>query len=136
MTRTLSIHCGSRKKVIVFTGSTRVIVRRGFEITTATRTTIFGKRCVRYQDPFRLYYAFRNEISIYRQYLVRTFLYALKIMLMRGMGRTETDQGCNEGGHQRFHGEIGEEHQVYAGSYRMQQTPSRGSEIVRSLHSP
>lgn len=53
------------------------------------RATLFGRRLVRYQSPFRLYYAFRNEVSIFIRYgrraaLLRTFLYALKILLMIG----------------------------------------------------
>jgi rhamnopyranosyl-N-acetylglucosaminyl-diphospho-decaprenol beta-1,3/1,4-galactofuranosyltransferase len=52
-----------------------------------THAEIFGKRNVRYQDPFRLYYAFRNEIFIYRQYnrifkLIHVFMYAIKVTLM------------------------------------------------------
>ncbi len=51
------------------------------------RAEVFGKRRVRYQAPFRLYYAFRNELFIYLKYrsilkLPRTFLYAVKVMLM------------------------------------------------------
>jgi GT2 family glycosyltransferase len=47
---------------------------------------VLGRKSVRYQDPFRLYYAFRNEISIYKQYhlvfkLFHTFMYAAKVML-------------------------------------------------------
>ena len=52
-----------------------------------THAEIFGKRNVRYQDPFRLYYAFRNEIFIYIQYnyilkLIHVFMYAIKVTLM------------------------------------------------------
>ncbi len=48
---------------------------------------VFKKRGTRYQDPFRLYYAFRNEISIYLNHclfrkLLRTILYAMKVVLM------------------------------------------------------
>lgn len=47
----------------------------------------FGIRSIHYQDPFRLYYAFRNETAIYLQYhylfkLFRVFAYAAKLMLM------------------------------------------------------
>jgi GT2 family glycosyltransferase len=50
-----------------------------------THTEIFGKRSYHYQAPFRLYYAFRNEISIYKQYhlvfkLFHTFMYAVKVV--------------------------------------------------------
>ncbi|MFO7870644.1 MAG: glycosyltransferase [Kiritimatiellia bacterium] len=46
--------------------------------------TIVGKRVSLYRAPFRLYYAFRNEISIYLTYrlylrFVRTFAYAIKV---------------------------------------------------------
>lgn len=52
-----------------------------------THTEIFGKRSVRYQDPFRLYYAFRNEIFICLHYhrvlkLFHTVMYAMKVILM------------------------------------------------------
>ena len=52
-----------------------------------THVEIFGKRSKHYNDPFRLYYAFRNEISIYKQYhlvfkLFQAFIYAAKVMLM------------------------------------------------------
>jgi GT2 family glycosyltransferase len=52
-----------------------------------THVEIFGKRSVCYQDPFRLYYAFRNEISIYKQYhlvfkMFHTFMYAAKVVLL------------------------------------------------------
>jgi rhamnopyranosyl-N-acetylglucosaminyl-diphospho-decaprenol beta-1,3/1,4-galactofuranosyltransferase len=48
---------------------------------------LFKKRGTRYQDPFRLYYAFRSEISIYLNYclfmkLLHTILYAMKVVLM------------------------------------------------------
>lgn len=48
---------------------------------------VLGGKSVRYQDPFRLYYAFRNEIFIYRQYnrifkLIHVFMYAIKVTLM------------------------------------------------------
>lgn len=51
------------------------------------RTFIFGKLHVRYQEPFRLYYAFRNEVFIWRKYrrtfkLVHTMVYAVKVLLM------------------------------------------------------
>jgi GT2 family glycosyltransferase len=51
------------------------------------RVDAFGKQYLRYQDPFRLYYAFRNEIFIYCKYkymfnLVHTLMYAMKVMLM------------------------------------------------------
>jgi rhamnopyranosyl-N-acetylglucosaminyl-diphospho-decaprenol beta-1,3/1,4-galactofuranosyltransferase len=52
-----------------------------------THENLLGKKSVRYQDPFRLYYAFRNEVFIYRQYqcvfkLLHTFMYAVKVILM------------------------------------------------------
>jgi rhamnopyranosyl-N-acetylglucosaminyl-diphospho-decaprenol beta-1,3/1,4-galactofuranosyltransferase len=52
-----------------------------------THVEIFGKRSARYQEPFRLYYAFRNEIFIYIQYkcilkVVHVFMYAIKLTLM------------------------------------------------------
>jgi rhamnopyranosyl-N-acetylglucosaminyl-diphospho-decaprenol beta-1,3/1,4-galactofuranosyltransferase len=52
-----------------------------------THAEVFGKRHIRYQDPFRLYYAFRNEIFIYRRYkclfkLLHTLMYAMKVILM------------------------------------------------------
>lgn len=52
-----------------------------------THAEVFGRRSVRYQDPFRLYYAFRNEIFIYRQYnqiikLIYVVMYAIKVTLM------------------------------------------------------
>ncbi len=52
-----------------------------------THAEIFGKRSVRYQNPFRLYYAFRNEIFIYLRYhrvfkLFHTVMYAMKVILM------------------------------------------------------
>jgi rhamnopyranosyl-N-acetylglucosaminyl-diphospho-decaprenol beta-1,3/1,4-galactofuranosyltransferase len=52
-----------------------------------THAEIFGRRNMRYQDSFRLYYAFRNEILIYRQYnlifkLIHVFMYAIKVTLM------------------------------------------------------
>ena len=52
-----------------------------------THAEIFGNRSVRYQDPFRIYYAFRNEIIIYTQYkyvlkLIHVFMYAVKVTLM------------------------------------------------------
>ena len=52
-----------------------------------THQNVLGRKSVRYQDPFRLYYAFRNEIFIYLKYrsilkLPRTFLYAVKVVLM------------------------------------------------------
>lgn len=52
-----------------------------------TYAEIFGKRSVRYQDPFRLYYAFRNEIFICLHYhlvlkLFHTVMYAMKVILM------------------------------------------------------
>jgi rhamnopyranosyl-N-acetylglucosaminyl-diphospho-decaprenol beta-1,3/1,4-galactofuranosyltransferase len=51
-----------------------------------TYGNILGKKSVRYQDLFRLYYAFRNEISIYKQYhldfkLFHTFMYAAMVVL-------------------------------------------------------
>ena len=51
-----------------------------------THVNVLGKRRVRYQDPFRLYYAFRNEVSIYKQYrlvfkLFHTFMYAATVVL-------------------------------------------------------
>jgi GT2 family glycosyltransferase len=51
-----------------------------------THVNILGKKRVRYQDPFRLYYAFRNEVSIYKQYrfvfkLFHTFMYAAMVVL-------------------------------------------------------
>jgi GT2 family glycosyltransferase len=51
------------------------------------RADVFGKQSLRSKDPFRLYYAFRNEIFIYLSYgsilkQLHTFLYALKAMLM------------------------------------------------------
>jgi rhamnopyranosyl-N-acetylglucosaminyl-diphospho-decaprenol beta-1,3/1,4-galactofuranosyltransferase len=62
-----------------------------------THAKVFGRRSIRYRDPFRLYYAFRNEIFTYRQYhrvlkCFRTFLYAAKVVLMilaseRGSGQ-------------------------------------------------
>ena len=47
---------------------------------------IRGKKLAYYTDPFRLYYAFRNELEIYLQYRYRrqalkTFLYALKVIM-------------------------------------------------------
>lgn len=50
-----------------------------------TGRRIFGKQVRIYPTPFRLYYAFRNEISIYSEYrridkLVRVGLYALKVI--------------------------------------------------------
>lgn len=52
-----------------------------------THENMLGKKSVRYQDPFRLYYAFRNEISIYLHYhrvfkLFHTGMYAMKVILM------------------------------------------------------
>jgi len=52
-----------------------------------SRTTIRGKRHVYYREPFRLYYAFRNEMFIYLQYrcflmFFRLLLYAAKLMPM------------------------------------------------------
>ena len=49
--------------------------------------SVLGGIIVRYQDPFRLYYAFRNEISIYLHYhrvfkLFHTVMYAMKVTLM------------------------------------------------------
>lgn len=51
------------------------------------RTLMFGKTHVHYQEPFRLYYAFRNEIFIWKKYravfrLLHTFMYAAKVVLM------------------------------------------------------
>jgi rhamnopyranosyl-N-acetylglucosaminyl-diphospho-decaprenol beta-1,3/1,4-galactofuranosyltransferase len=52
-----------------------------------TYAEVFGKRHVRYQDSFRLYYAFRNEIFIYLRYhrvlkLFHMLMYAMKVILM------------------------------------------------------
>ena len=52
-----------------------------------SRAEVFGRKSIRYQDPFRLYYAFRNEIAIYKQYhyfrkWLHTLLYAGKVMIM------------------------------------------------------
>lgn len=51
-----------------------------------TAGQIFGRRVRIYPAPFRHYYAFRNEISIYREYhrmdkLARVALYALKVIV-------------------------------------------------------
>jgi rhamnopyranosyl-N-acetylglucosaminyl-diphospho-decaprenol beta-1,3/1,4-galactofuranosyltransferase len=48
------------------------------------RLTLFGRPSEAYSESFRLYYAFRNEVSIYLKYrylsrLFRTLLYALKV---------------------------------------------------------
>ena len=43
---------------------------------------ILGKSGYRYRDPFRHYYAFRNEVSIYREY--RMIWNLLKVMLYAG----------------------------------------------------
>jgi rhamnopyranosyl-N-acetylglucosaminyl-diphospho-decaprenol beta-1,3/1,4-galactofuranosyltransferase len=52
-----------------------------------TYARVFGKRSIRYQDPFRLYYAFRNEIYVYLHYhrvlkLFLTVMYAMKVIMM------------------------------------------------------
>jgi len=52
-----------------------------------SRRLFMGRMGVHYEDPFRLYYAFRNEVSIYLQYryvskLIHTLLYAVKVLLM------------------------------------------------------
>lgn len=52
-----------------------------------SRTSLLGKTHVRYQEPFRLYYAFRNEVYIWITYkrllkLLHTFMYAGKVLLM------------------------------------------------------
>jgi len=52
-----------------------------------THTEIFGQRSVRCHEPFRLYYAFRNEIFIYIRYksilkLIHVFMYGIKVTLM------------------------------------------------------
>ena len=52
-----------------------------------THQNVLGRKSVRYQDPFRLYYAFRNEVYIYLHYhrvfkLFHTVMYAMKVILM------------------------------------------------------
>jgi len=64
-----------------------------------THANILGKKGVRYEDPFRLYYAFRNEISIYKQYhlifkLFQTFMYAAKVVLWIMITEGEIGQGA------------------------------------------
>lgn len=80
-----------------------------------SRTSIFGKTYVRYQEPFRLYYAFRNEVFIWRKYrctfrLAHTMMYAAKVFLMilmteglRGFKTTyAVAQGIKDGFHDRL----------------------------------
>jgi rhamnopyranosyl-N-acetylglucosaminyl-diphospho-decaprenol beta-1,3/1,4-galactofuranosyltransferase len=52
-----------------------------------THEIVLGEKSIRYQDSFRLYYAFRNEIAIYLHYhrvfkLFHTVMYAMKVILM------------------------------------------------------
>jgi rhamnopyranosyl-N-acetylglucosaminyl-diphospho-decaprenol beta-1,3/1,4-galactofuranosyltransferase len=79
---------------------------------------VFGKRGIRYQDPFRLYYAFRNEIFIYRQYhyllkLFRSLLYAGKVMAMillsEGWGGQKAIRAVCRGLWDGFGGKLGKD---------------------------
>ena len=76
------------KKGYMFYWIPSSICREGKRIQDGKRRAeVFGRQSIRYQDPFRLYYAFRNEIFIYLRYwsilkLLHTLLYAVKVMLM------------------------------------------------------
>jgi len=77
---------------------------------------VLGKKSVRYQEPFRLYYAFRNEISIYLHYhlvfkLFHTVMYALKVLLMilvsEGWNGQKSIEAVTKGMIDGFRGRLG-----------------------------
>jgi rhamnopyranosyl-N-acetylglucosaminyl-diphospho-decaprenol beta-1,3/1,4-galactofuranosyltransferase len=81
-----------------------------------TYTEIFGKRSVRYLDPFRLYYAFRNEIFIYLRYyrvfkMFHTVMYAVKVILMilasEGWNGQKSIEAVTKGMIDGFRGRLG-----------------------------
>jgi len=81
-----------------------------------THAEIFGKRSVRYQDPFRLYYAFRNEIFICLHYhrvlkLFHTVMYAMKVILMilasEGWNGQKSIEAVTKGMIDGFRGRLG-----------------------------
>jgi rhamnopyranosyl-N-acetylglucosaminyl-diphospho-decaprenol beta-1,3/1,4-galactofuranosyltransferase len=81
-----------------------------------THAEIFRKRSVRYRDPFRLYYAFRNESFIYLHYhrvfkLFHTVMYAMKVILMilasEGWNGQKSIEAVTKGMIDGFRGRLG-----------------------------
>jgi GT2 family glycosyltransferase len=61
--------------------------------------SIFGRTVTCYADGFRFYYAFRNSIDAYRTHrryraLIRTGLYAIKMLVFFGLVRTPSRWSC------------------------------------------
>lgn len=76
---------------------------------------IFGRQVKVYDSPFRLYYAFRNNVSIYREYgetkrLLRTLLYAGKLVcyfIMLSTSKGNRMRAISEGILDGFQGRLG-----------------------------